>query len=292
VIKDIGLVLEELVRQDSALPERAHKDLEKHINDYKRLILKMAHKYVRNRVEYEDLAQEAMIGLIQADRDFDPTRSSDFHTYAVYRMKGKMYEYCISNDSPIYAPTHITKAASYVKQMRRLLENEPYVSNSDAAIEDIIRTEEHPEEKKFPVPSYNELREIKRKLGRIAINSSMRYEKLANLALLSLSLVVSDEILTRLPETSNDIEKIILCEELRTQMFGMLREKQRIVLEMRAQDWSYREIAEYLYELGYKNRRGGVISRQAVKSIYDDCIRSIRKSKIYRDFVKDSGNDE
>ncbi len=289
-IKDVGLVLEELVRQDKALPERAREDLEKHIDDYKKLILKMARKYVRNRVEYEDLAQEAMIGLIQADRDFDPTRSSDFHTYAVYRMKGKMYEYCISNDSPIYAPTHITKAASYVKQMRRLLENEPYVSDSDATIEDIIRTEAHPEEKRFPAPSYNELREIKRKLGRIALNSKMGYEKLADLALLSLSLVVSDEVLSRLPETTGDIETLILCEELRTQLFGVLREKQRIVLEMRAQEWSYREIAEYLYELGYKNRRGGIISRQAVKSIYDDCIRSIRKSKLYRELVKDSGN--
>ncbi len=110
--KEVGKKLEELINKKGALPERVRKDLEEHMVEYHKLILKMARRYVRSRVEYADLVQEALYGLMLAERDFDPSRSTDFHTYAIYRMKGKMYEYCIANDSPIYVPTHVAKAAS------------------------------------------------------------------------------------------------------------------------------------------------------------------------------------
>jgi RNA polymerase sigma factor (sigma-70 family) len=69
-----------LLENKGALPDRAKADLEENVETYKLLIYKMAHKYVRNRVEYEDLIQEALLGLLLACRDYDPSRSEDFHT--------------------------------------------------------------------------------------------------------------------------------------------------------------------------------------------------------------------
>lgn len=286
----VETILEELIKNKESLPERARKDLVTHIHEYKRLILKMAHKYVRNRVEYDDLVQEAMIGLIMADRDFDPSRSNDFHTYAIYRMKGKMYEYCIGNESPIYVPTHVAKAASYVKQMRRLLEKEPHLSGVETDPEEIIKVEKHKLEKQFLDSTKEDLKELKRKLGRIALNSKMEYEKLAGLAIKSLSLIVSDEVLLKIPGDVDDINDSVLGGEVKEQLEELLGPKKFLVLELRAQDWTYREIAEKLFALGYKNKENGVISRQAVKGILDDTIKTIKKSKFYRNITEEDSS--
>jgi RNA polymerase sigma factor (sigma-70 family) len=284
--------LEELIKNKDALPERARKDLVEHIRDYQRLIMKMAHKYVRNRVEYDDLVQEAMIGLMMADRDFDPTRSEDFHTYAIYRMKGKMYEYCIGNESPIYVPTHVAKAASYVKQMRRLLEREPALGQSEVDPDDVIRVSKHKIEANFLPTTRVDLKELKRKLGRIAINSKMEYEKLSDLAIKSLSLIVSDEVLMKVPDDADDINDLVLTGEMKSYLKEHLGEKKYAVIEMRFEKWTYSDIAEKLYTMGYKNKEGGVISRQAVKGIFDDTLKTIRKSKFYKNIMQEENSEE
>ncbi len=286
----VGHALEKLIENKASLPVRARKDLETHIEEYKRLIAKMAHKYVRNRVEYDDLTQEAMIGLILADRDFDETRSSDFHTYAIYRMKGKMYEYCIGNESPIYVPTHVAKAASYVKQMRRLLEKEPLFARVELDAEEVIKVKKHKAEANFLDTTVADLKELKRKLGRIAYNSKMEYEKLADLAIKSLSLIVSDEVLMKVPDDADDIDHAVLSSELKDQLKELLGVKRYTVLELRAQEWSYREIADKLFNLGHTNKEGGVISRQAVKGILDDTLRAIKKSKLYKNLTEDESS--
>lgn len=272
--------LDDLVNTTGALSERAKKAVEEHVEEYKKLILKMAHKYKRHRVEYEDLVQEAMIGLILADRDFDETRSSDFHTYAIYRMKGKMYEYCIANESPIYVPTHVAKAASYVKQMQRLLEHDQTLLAAGIGIEAIIREEKHKDEVLLPEQIREELKELKRKLGRIAFNSKMNYERLARMAFESISLIISDDVLVKFPK-EEILDDIVSNKELGEQLRESLGEKRFVVLEMRSSGWNFREIAEELFRRGYTNKKGECISRQAVKGILDETIKAIQKSKIF-----------
>jgi hypothetical protein len=206
-------------------------------------------------------------------------------------MKGKMYEYCIGNESPIYVPTHVAKAASYVKQMRRLLEKEPLVGQSEVDPEDIIRVAKHKLETNFLPTTKTDLKELKRKLGRIAINSKMEYEKLANLAIKSLSLVVSDEVLMKVPDDADDIDDHVLSNEMKVQLKEILGDKKYAVLELRSEDWTYREIADKLFAMGYTNKEGGVISRQAVKGILDDTLKAIKKSKFYRNMVEENQED-
>jgi RNA polymerase sigma factor (sigma-70 family) len=279
-IKEVSEQLEELIQNKESLPPKVRKVLEQYLPEYTKLIYKMAHKYVRNRVEYDDLVQEALIGLILADRDFDPTRSEDFHTYAIFRMKGKMYEYCIGNESPIYVPTHVAKAASYVKQMYRLLEGEPLMSEMSVNIEEVIRKEKHFAEIGLGVSTREDLKELKRKLGRIAFNSKMTYEKLANLAIQSISLVVSEEALAKVPEEDRDIDQLVFNQELKVRLREILGEKKFVVLALRSKGYTYQEIAVELHKIGYANRDGEVITRQAVKSIVNDIVKILDKNNI------------
>lgn len=272
--------LENILKNAKQLPESARKDLEEKLPNYKKLIHKMAHKYVRNRVEYDDLVQEALYGFMLACRDFDPSRSDDFHTYAIYRMKGKMYEYCIGNENPIYVPTHVAKAASYVKQMQRLLDKEVFFMEQLTLIQDIISVRAHEAEKELSEDGRAALSELKRKLGNIANNSKMEYERLAGLAMESLSMIVSDDILSKHPEESQLIEDLVSNRELSEQLRDSLGEKRFTVLYMKALGWSYREIAEHLEGLGYTNKKGDRVTRQAVKALLDDTLKVVRKMRI------------
>jgi len=47
---------------------------------------------VKNHVEYDDLLQEAMVGLIQAIERFDPDRGIKFVTYSAFRVRGAVID--------------------------------------------------------------------------------------------------------------------------------------------------------------------------------------------------------
>ncbi len=271
-----------LKRCANSLPEEAKADVVKHIASYERLIYKMARKYVRNRVEFDDLIQEALTGLILACRDFDPERSTNFHTYAIYRMKGKMYEYCIGNESPIYIPTQVAKAASYVKQMQRLLDKEPYLFDKGDSIGEIIFTEEHSEEENLNPSVKVDLKELKRKLGNIANNSKTGYTHLARLAMESLSMIVSDEVLAKCPKETDLVEDLVANKETRSQLRDALGEKKYTVISMRFAQYNLREISEELERLGYVNKQGKRITRQAVKAILDETLQAVKKMKSFK----------
>jgi RNA polymerase sigma factor (sigma-70 family) len=262
---------EGILRHKNSLPEQAKRDVEKHLASYQRLIYKMARKYVRNRVEFDDLIQEALYGLMLACRDFDPSRSDK-----------KMYEYCIGNESPIYIPTQVAKAASYVKQMQRLLDREPYLFDKAGSIEEIISTEKHVEEENINPAAAADLKELKRKLGNIANNSKTAYSQLARLAMESLSMIVSDEVLAKCPKETDLVEDIVANQEVVDQLRETLGEKKYTVISMRAEGWNLRQISEELEKLGYVNKQGGRITRQAVKAILGETLQAVKKMKNFK----------
>ncbi len=49
-------------------------------------------KKLPSRVELDDLIADGQIGLVEAARDFDPTRGAKFSTYAYYRIRGAIYD--------------------------------------------------------------------------------------------------------------------------------------------------------------------------------------------------------
>jgi hypothetical protein len=120
---------------------------------------------------------------------------------------------------------------------------------------------------------------MKRKLKSIATNSKMSYERLARMALESISLMVSDDVLSKVPK-EDSMDSYIFSKEVDEKLLKLVGEKKLIALTMRSNEWNYREIAEYLFELGHSNRKGEVVSRQAIKGMIDDTIKAILDSGI------------
>jgi len=54
------------------------------------LVLAMARKYSTSLVSTDDLVQEGFLGLVEAERLFDPSKGVDFSTYAAYWVRKKM----------------------------------------------------------------------------------------------------------------------------------------------------------------------------------------------------------
>lgn len=62
------------------------------------LVRKMAYEYAcKSNLEYDDLFQEGVLGLIRASEKFDPEMGNAFSTYATWWIKQKMQRYVESN---------------------------------------------------------------------------------------------------------------------------------------------------------------------------------------------------
>jgi RNA polymerase sigma factor (sigma-70 family) len=56
-------------------------------------LIRFATMRYRFMPDYEDIIQEAAIGLWEAERDYDPAKGTKLETYAVARMRGKILHY-------------------------------------------------------------------------------------------------------------------------------------------------------------------------------------------------------
>jgi len=71
------------------------------ITEYQPLVNKIVAMYKNTGIAPEDLTQEAMIGLLEAQRKYDPEKGASFSTYATYWIKNKILTY-ISNEYKQY----------------------------------------------------------------------------------------------------------------------------------------------------------------------------------------------
>ena len=80
---------------------------EKMITANLRLAISIANKYAKyGNVSYEDLIQEANIGLIKAVEKFDWRRGFKFSTYACWWIKQAVTRYLTANNSILKIPSH------------------------------------------------------------------------------------------------------------------------------------------------------------------------------------------
>jgi RNA polymerase sigma factor (sigma-70 family) len=269
------------------LPRRIKTALKTSITDYRKIIYCMASRYVRTRVEYEDLIQEAFVGLILADRDFDEKRSEDFRTYAITRIRGRMYEYGIRNDTLITVPTHVAKAVSYVRQIDRLLDRELGLELDNTLKQEILQKRKHKSERRFSESVRERLDFLKQRLENIAKNSKMTYETLAGLAIESLALVVSDEALNAHIGEEENIDTVVGSKELAERLKGCLDERQYLVIVFRSAGFTYREIAQKLFDHGFGNSNNKPVSRQAVKAILETAKKAIVQAEVLKTTAED-----
>ncbi|MCK5017464.1 MAG: sigma-70 family RNA polymerase sigma factor [Candidatus Peribacteraceae bacterium] len=254
----------------------ATSDEEKALKQYIKLILVIARKYVRNNVEYEDVIVAGIIGLIESVRHFDPSRSTNFNTYAIMRIKGRMYEYCIQNMTSITVPTHVGKAKVYVERMTKLLNQEPYFFTVGLSTEEVIRIWEHSDEKQFAEKTFKALRGIKEKANKIAINSKTTYKALINLAYKSMvTELVEDEARDFTAcSGSNDIEIEITTHQVTERLRENLGDKKTAILILHHQEYNNEDIAKEIFKRGLTPKR---ISRQAVRGLLKAAEKTAQK---------------
>lgn len=81
----------------------------------KRLLDSFAYSYsVTTGLDKHDLFGHALIGLAKAKRDWDPKRSENFKTFAIFNIKDELNEALRQNCASVVIPSYIKKAASNV----------------------------------------------------------------------------------------------------------------------------------------------------------------------------------
>lgn len=74
------------------LPEGYPKNQDELIEDYTKLAYGVCKTYQNYGMPLEDLRQEALIGLLMAYERFDPSKGTQFSTYAVYWIKKQILQ--------------------------------------------------------------------------------------------------------------------------------------------------------------------------------------------------------
>ncbi len=94
-----------------------------YVSEYAPLVKRIAHHLIArlpSSVLAEDLVQAGMIGLIEASRNFNPTKGASFSTYAGIRIRGSMLDEMRKGD---WAPRSVHRNTRKVHKAIREVEN-------------------------------------------------------------------------------------------------------------------------------------------------------------------------
>lgn len=106
--------------QTKAQAETIEQD---YVSEYSPLVKRIAHHLIArlpSSVLAEDLIQAGMIGLIEASRNFNPTKGASFSTYAGIRIRGAMLDEMRKGD---WAPRSVHRNTRKVHKAIREIEN-------------------------------------------------------------------------------------------------------------------------------------------------------------------------
>ena len=84
-----------------------------------------ARKYTKRAADYDDLYQEACLGLLDALKRYDPERGVEFSTYAMHYIEGDVKQYFRDKGWPCSAPRSVKSLSLRVRDMERQLGREP-----------------------------------------------------------------------------------------------------------------------------------------------------------------------
>lgn len=108
--------LPEYFLSDSAVEaEKLYKEFDSTLNGF-------AYSYsIATGLDKSDLFCEALIELAESRRDFDPERSDNFKSYAIFRIKDVLNIYVRKNASAISIPNYIKKANTNIITIKDIL---------------------------------------------------------------------------------------------------------------------------------------------------------------------------
>ena len=99
------------------------KEAEYIYSQFEHTLNELARSYsINTGLNKADLFSEGLIGLGRAYRDWDPDRSDNFKTYAIYRIKDSLGEFVRNNSSTVSVPSYIKKAYANLREIKSICE--------------------------------------------------------------------------------------------------------------------------------------------------------------------------
>lgn len=253
---------------------------EKDLKDYIRLVLAIAKPYVRSRVEMEDLVMCGVMGLLEARKSYDPSRSDNFKSYASMRIMGEIFSYCQKNARLAHVQTHISKAAIYVEKIYKYIEAGGCENLTTYDIDEIALNFYCKKAELLANHIQEEVAYAKDRIKNIADNSSLTYEYLTTMARTALVTTVPETVLENHSDNRSSVEDSVSKKEVREHLKKTLRKKTYRTLELSVQGYKNTEIAKILHEEGLTTKDKPV-SRAAIKSLKDNAIAAMRNMRIF-----------
>lgn len=100
------------------------KEAEHIYAQFEGIINKLAYSYSKKtNIDRSDLFGEALIGLARAYRDWDPNRSNNFKTFAIFIIKDTLNEYVRNNISLVSIPSYVKKANNNLTELIHICNN-------------------------------------------------------------------------------------------------------------------------------------------------------------------------
>lgn len=128
--KKTGKFKYEVIKK-SAAPK--HEEFPKHLlgntveeaeatfKSFSKTLNNLARSYAaKSNLDRPDIFGEAILGLARAKRDFDPERSSNFKTFAIYKIRDAIHDYIRSQSGPVAVPAHIRKISRWLNELKGL----------------------------------------------------------------------------------------------------------------------------------------------------------------------------
>ena len=109
-----------------------------YVSEYAPLVKRIAHHLIArlpSSVLAEDLVQAGMIGLIEASRNFNPTKGASFSTYAGIRIRGSMLDEMRKGD---WAPRSVHRNTRKVQKAIREVENKNGRDAKDVEVAELM----------------------------------------------------------------------------------------------------------------------------------------------------------
>jgi len=155
---------------------------------YKRWITWLAYNFSRNSgVDYEDLVEEAYIGLARAVRDFRPeagditNKNPKFHTFAVHKIREALREAVYTADTPVHVPYRLREVHYYLTRIANIVNDLP---NLESDTEDRAVLKEHVDLIKLGIPQEQaeQINYFKAIIANKAYHADTTYEKMVERA--------------------------------------------------------------------------------------------------------------
>ena len=138
---------------------------------------RLCRKYYSEALDFDDLLQEARIALVEAERDFDPQRSTNFLTYLAHRISSRLQKFSRANTEIVSISARVAIFNMLIGQMEAILQQ---FGLSETEIKEAISCPPEnntPAVQKLTPQARNSFNKRKQLLARHAARTRTSYEK-------------------------------------------------------------------------------------------------------------------